>query len=152
MPVFYDTNVLLEIARDLSTTDKVRKLVNPRVEAEFTSIVCRAELRSLAMQNGWGIVKLRNLDRQLENLNIVNVDAALVDRYVDIDVFSRKNAQEHATPIKSSRKMGKNDLWIAATASLLAIQLITVDADFDHLSGTYLKLKRLDPVIFKAIK
>ena len=39
--------------------------------------------------------------------------------------------------------MGKNDLWIAATASILGAQLITTDADFDHLGGTFLKVGRV---------
>ncbi len=34
--------------------------------------------------------------------------------------------------------MGKNDLWIAATASIYNVQLITTDKDFDHLKENYL--------------
>lgn len=37
--------------------------------------------------------------------------------------------------------MGKNDLWIAATAITYNIPLITTDADFDHLDGL-LQLER----------
>jgi tRNA(fMet)-specific endonuclease VapC len=36
--------------------------------------------------------------------------------------------------------MGKNDLWIAVTASLLQIPLLTSDADFNHLEGHFLNL------------
>jgi tRNA(fMet)-specific endonuclease VapC len=36
--------------------------------------------------------------------------------------------------------MGKNDLWIAATASVLNIPLITTDNDFIHLDKTFLTL------------
>jgi tRNA(fMet)-specific endonuclease VapC len=41
--------------------------------------------------------------------------------------------------------MGKNDLWIAATASLLQLQLITTDADFQHLDGSFLHVRQIDP-------
>jgi len=40
--------------------------------------------------------------------------------------------------------MGKNDLWIAASASFLKAELITTDKDFNHLDGNYIKLKRID--------
>lgn len=33
----------------------------------------------------------------------------------------------------SARNMGKNDLWIAATALYLDLPLHTTDNDFDHL-------------------
>lgn len=40
--------------------------------------------------------------------------------------------------------MGKNDLWIAATASVLNLELLTTDSDFDHLGGKYLKLNKIN--------
>ena len=40
----------------------------------------------------------------------------------------------------SSRSMGKNDLWIAATASVLNVPLLTTDKDFLHLDGHFLDL------------
>lgn len=36
--------------------------------------------------------------------------------------------------------MHKNDLWIAATALVLDIPLITSDSDFDHLNNTLLQV------------
>jgi predicted nucleic acid-binding protein len=43
----------------------------------------------------------------------------------------------------SARNMGKNDLWIAATASTLNIPLLTTDNDFDHLNGVFLEVKKV---------
>jgi predicted nucleic acid-binding protein len=45
----------------------------------------------------------------------------------------------------SSRNMGKNDIWIAATASVLNATLVTTDADFDHLNGVFLTVAYIDP-------
>jgi tRNA(fMet)-specific endonuclease VapC len=39
--------------------------------------------------------------------------------------------------------MGKNDLWIAATASVLSATLLTTDKDFDHLKDVFLSLERI---------
>ena len=43
----------------------------------------------------------------------------------------------------TSRNMGKNDLWIAATASVLKTKLLTADADFDHLDAVFLEVERV---------
>jgi len=40
--------------------------------------------------------------------------------------------------------MGKNDLWIAATASAFDIRLITTDKDFDHLKDQFIDLLYID--------
>jgi predicted nucleic acid-binding protein len=40
--------------------------------------------------------------------------------------------------------MGKNDLWIAATSSVLNATLLTTDGDFDHLNGAYLTVIKID--------
>ncbi|MFC6225599.1 type II toxin-antitoxin system VapC family toxin [Hymenobacter artigasi] len=42
----------------------------------------------------------------------------------------------------SARNMGKNDLWIAATALFFELELHTADKDFDHLTPLGLKVVR----------
>lgn len=37
----------------------------------------------------------------------------------------------------SSRNMGKNDLWIAATTIVSGSKLVTSDSDFDYLNKVY---------------
>jgi len=44
----------------------------------------------------------------------------------------------------SARNMGKNDLWIAATASILNAKLITTDKDFSHLKNQMIDLEIID--------
>jgi tRNA(fMet)-specific endonuclease VapC len=38
--------------------------------------------------------------------------------------------------------MGKNDLWIAATAFVANAELVTMDGDFDHLNDEFLKVHK----------
>jgi predicted nucleic acid-binding protein len=40
--------------------------------------------------------------------------------------------------------MGKNDLWIAATASVLEATLLTLDHDFNHLRNEFLQVETID--------
>ena len=41
--------------------------------------------------------------------------------------------------------MGKNDLWIAATAYCLDATLLTEDGDFNSLQGSFLTVARIVP-------
>jgi predicted nucleic acid-binding protein len=72
----------------------------------------------------------------------VNIDP-LIMRYAEIDAYSQGKLIDKPLPKGlSARNMGKNDLWIAATASTLNIPLLTTDNDFDHLNGVFLEVKK----------
>jgi predicted nucleic acid-binding protein len=38
--------------------------------------------------------------------------------------------------------MGKNDLWIAATAHAMDAMLLTTDGDFDHLHNVFFEVQK----------
>jgi tRNA(fMet)-specific endonuclease VapC len=63
---------------------------------------------------------------------------------VEIDVYSqgRNPKLKLPGPNKSARNMGKNDLWIAATASPFNLRLITTDGDSEHLAPHFLRLSQ----------
>jgi len=61
----------------------------------------------------------------------------VIETYAEIDDYSRRNGVT----------IGKNDLWIAATASVTGARLLTTDRDFDHLDGVYLSRDWVDPVL-----
>jgi predicted nucleic acid-binding protein len=42
--------------------------------------------------------------------------------------------------------MSKNDLWMAATASVLDTTLLTTDNDFEHLHNEFLQVAKIDLV------
>lgn len=58
-----------------------------------------------------------------------------VDAYVEIDDFSRRLGV----------KMGKNDLWIAATAQVEKAVILTTDKDFAHLPQNLVQHLYIDP-------
>ena len=88
---------------------------------------------------------------QLKNffkvVRIIDISELLLNTYIGIDAYSQRNHPDYYTsyPFRTPRNMGKNDLWIAATASLLNLQLVTTDGDFDHLDQTFLSLKKVFP-------
>ncbi len=95
------------------------------------------------MQSNWGANRLRDLQTALLDFVIVGVTGAdMTELYAEIDTFSQGKLPSKRLGT-TARNMGKNDLWIAATASLLHATLLTTDADFDHLDGAYLTLEKL---------
>ena len=72
----------------------------------------------------------------------INVEE-IIERYAEIDAFSQGKLIDKTAKF-SAKNMGKNDVWIAATASVLDIILITTDKDFNHLDKEYLNLKLID--------
>ncbi len=100
------------------------------------SIVSDAELRVIALQNQWGPVKIRMMESLLAYLIVVPIPYKnSVEAYVEIDDFSRRFGV----------KMGKNDLWIAATAQVENAALLTTDKDFAHLPPSLVQHVYVDP-------
>jgi tRNA(fMet)-specific endonuclease VapC len=68
----------------------------------------------------------------------------ITSTYADIDAFSKGQHQKMPLPSDvNARKMGKNDLWIAATSVVLNATLLTSDNDFLHLSPHFIKLETI---------
>ena len=100
------------------------------------SIVTVGELRSLSLQLNWGGSKLKQLDQLLNRFVIINLDFPnLIENYALIDDYS----------IRKGANVGKNDIWIAATAATTGARLLTSDKDFDHLSEEFLSRDYIDP-------
>jgi tRNA(fMet)-specific endonuclease VapC len=144
-----DTNIVVHLIRDsfLAHKLKMEYLIFDQPQRPLISVVTEGELESFALQNDWGKNKYRELDRYLtEFLNVDLKIRTIINRYTEIDAFSQNKLKSR--PLSSSaRNMGKNDLWIAATASVLDATLLTTDKDFDHLNHEFLKVVWLDPTL-----
>ena len=107
------------------------------------SVVTVGEIKSIAKRNYWGTQKLEIVEKLMRKFIITDINYEdIIEMYAEIDTFSQGKLKEN--PLKmSSRNMGKNDLWIAETASITASKLLTTDDDFDHLNGTYLDLLKI---------
>ena len=98
------------------------------------SAATQGELRSLILQFGWGKARIDQALFLLSYFTNFPIDSvALYESYAAIDAFSRSKGVT----------MGKNDLWIAATASVTGATLLTTDADFDHLPADLLLRERV---------
>lgn len=135
---FADTNIVFHVLRRTALGAHLVEALQfrARPSTPLISVVTQAELYSLAALNGHGEEKRARLEELLHELVIVDINSRpIIDRYAAIDVASHQ----------FGRKMGKNDLWIAASAIETDSVLLTTDRDFDHLAPKHLRLWWLDP-------
>ncbi len=149
MNFLWDTNILVHYLRDSETYKELNAQYlfwagNNRL---FISIVSAGEIYSLAYQRNWGPIRMETLKTGLESITAIPLSRkVIVDNYAKIDAYSQGKWRELALPAgMTARNMGKNDLWIAATAHTLQANLVTTDPDFDHLHGQFLNIIR--PVV-----
>jgi tRNA(fMet)-specific endonuclease VapC len=142
-----DTNILLYyIAKDTRRIEFIDEKFNllSAMSTSIISVVTEGEIKSLALQRNWGQPKLKILDALLQKFLIADIHVAqIVEAYAEIDAFSQGKLLSKPLGM-SARSMGKNDLWLAATAFVLGIPLLTTDKDFTHLGGQYLDLAFVD--------
>ena len=139
-----DTNIALAYLRGHALYQQIEndlQLADPNTVILF-SVVSKAELLALGERNGWGSQKKGKLANLLQRFVIIDINEAdhtLLESYAQIDAFSqgKLSGQPLGT---SARNMGKNDLWIAATAHVTKSSLITTDGDFDHLNGNFISV------------
>jgi len=78
-----------------------------------------------------------------ERFGVIEINADLIPFYAQVDAYSQgKLPIKPLPPGMSARTMGKNDLWIAATALYFDVELHTNDRDFDHLGPLGLRVAR----------
>jgi predicted nucleic acid-binding protein len=130
-PVVFDTNLVITHLRR-------QQLLPLRVLLPFAVV---GELEAFVLKADWGYQKVAFLTRIFERHPLVSFVPELTGLYARLDAYSQgKLRGQPLPPGMSARNMGKNDLWIAATALYLNQPLHTTDNDFDHLPALGLVL------------
>ncbi|MCA0232056.1 MAG: PIN domain-containing protein [Bacteroidetes bacterium] len=129
--MIFDTNLVIRHIR-LNKTLPTRAVI---------PIVVVGELEAFALKADWGYQKVKFLEHLLDNYPIADLNREITRIYAEVDAYSQDKLQNQRLPKGlSARNMGKNDLWIAAIAIYLDMELHTTDGDFDHLVEFGLKL------------
>ena len=134
-----DTNILVHWFRGKDAGAKLRTDygLGSRSPRPIVPVVVKAEIKSLALQFAWGTEKQRALDELLRELPVADISSDhVIAAYAELDDESRKRG----------RRMGKNDLWIAAVAKVQGAVILTTDQDFDDLARepSLVRLERVD--------
>lgn len=127
----FDTNLIIEHIR--------RGEILPA--RTILSVIVAGELEAFALKADWGYQKVSVMRAILERFGIIDITERLLPSYARIDAYSQGKLEMEPLPTgMSARNMGKNDLWIAATALFFELELHTTDKDFDHLTPLGLKV------------
>ncbi len=129
----FDTNLVIQYIRRGETLPARTVL----------SVIVAGELEAFALKADWGYQKISVMRTILERFGIIDITERLVPAYARIDAYSQGKLELEPLPSGlSARNMGKNDLWIAATALTFEMELHTSDKDFDHLAPLGLRVVR----------
>ena len=146
MNYLLDTNLIIIYTKDSKIAAEIEHRYN-LFSAEnklSVSVVTIGELNAIIKKLKLGERRQKLIQDLLENMVKVDIHfEEVIDSYGDIDAYSQGKLNEHPTEF-SARNMGKNDLWIAATASAFDLTLITTDKDFNHLKDKFIKLEYVD--------
>lgn len=121
-----DTNIVIALIRN--------NPLGQRIDASYRlssglhrcaiSVVTAGEMYSLAKYLKWGQKKCKSLNEILDELVWIDINHPdLLSAYGEID----------AGCTLGGCKLGKNDAWIAATAQVTGMTLLTTDKDFDYV-------------------
>lgn len=133
----FDTNILVHLVRDDATGQELRIKYQPFSfdPKPRYCVVSEGEIRSLALQFLWGGHKLNQMEFALSHLGRLTIDKPeVMEAYAMLDAYAQAKGI----------KMGKNDLWIAATAFVADACLVTTDTDFDHLAPKFIQVERIE--------
>lgn len=133
-----DTNILLNLLRGnphgkwIATNYQLDKSLNHCL----ICVVTVGEMLSLARQFQWGQKKQQQLKDALDELVWIDINHPdILNAYAEID---------HAC-LQRGKLPGKNDVWIAATAKVTGVTLLTSDRHFDSLHPQFLTRLWVDP-------
>jgi predicted nucleic acid-binding protein len=87
-------------------------LISPPFLISFMTL---AELRSWMRHRNWGVARRRRLERYLQRYQVVYATDALCERWAEATDSARRNG----------KPIGAADAWIAATALLQHVSLVT---------------------------
>ncbi|MGF1534364.1 MAG: PIN domain-containing protein [Bernardetiaceae bacterium] len=141
-----DTNILLLLARD----QNFRAFFGEKyAHANWQLLVpfaTDAEISSLAFRRQWGTEKLHILQQTIAQFVIIDtVCASMKKAYTEIEAYTLCQHPTRPKPDgQTAHRMGKNDLWIAATTAVYAQRLITTDKDFLQLDGVFFAVDYID--------
>lgn len=143
--IVLDTCIVLHILRNNDYSERSKEAIRNFSDspAFVLSVITAGELEAMKVFQAWSDKRKSALNSFLEGVTFIDIahsDQDLLDAYARIDAYSKQKATDKNGNLMpgTHKTMHKNDLWIAATALVLDVPLLTADKGFDHLNGTLL--------------
>jgi len=147
MKYLLDTNIFIAYCRKGLTSQKLERnyQLSRSKNPFYVSVVTLGELNAFIKRNGIGRRKENLINELLEKCYQIDIGyEEVISQYGDIDAFSQAKTKIAGYDF-TARNMGKNDLWIGATASHFNLTLLTTDQDFNHLDKAFLAVEYVHP-------
>jgi predicted nucleic acid-binding protein len=137
--VLLDTNIIIKALR----SPEFESLLNEDYPASeyhlMVSFANLGEVKSLALRRLWGEKKQEAVNDFFARIQIIReVSDEMIEAYAELEAYS---LNQHPTLKKpegeSAYKIGKNDLWIAATAQVEKARLLTADRGFVQFNAHF---------------
>lgn len=152
MDYLLDTNIIILYSRDSDISKRIEEEYQLFDESNTlaVSVVTLGEIDAFIKKLGIGEKKRQKMNTLLNQLAKVKLNSKpIIQRYGTIDAFSQGKLKDKPSNF-TARNMGKNDMWIAATASVYGLTLLTTDKDFDHLKYEFVQLEYINVEDFKV--
>jgi len=134
--MLFDTSVLIRYIRQYK----------PLPARLLLSVVAIAEVEVFASRSQWEFRKRQYVRNMREQFSVIELNESLIPAYVHVELYSQGKLKETPLPHGlTARNMGKNDLWLAATALYFDVELHTTDNDFDHLGPAGVRVVKHQP-------
>lgn len=147
MNYLLDTNIIITYSRENALARRIEEkfqLLNGANNL-YVSVVSLGEIDAYIKKFNIGERKQRIIESTLELAYQIDIGyREIIAKYGDIDAFSQGKTKIIGHRF-TARNMGKNDIWIAATASHYQLTLLTTDQDFNHLQEVFLPVEYIQP-------
>lgn len=109
----------------------------------FVASVTLGELLSMVRRNGWSKKRVEDAEQMYKNFSQQGIDPREIqEAYAEIEMYNQLKHPNFRPADGQAKKMGKNDVWIAAAAKVLGAEVVTTDRKgFSHFIPEFLEVR-----------
>lgn len=149
----FDSNILFMLERSETFLSYFNahfgKIGSPN---HYITYITLGELKSMANCNRWSNTRKEAFFAFVAEFQFVHLESNEgASAYSEVESYSQNRHPKFKVPDGQARKMGKNDIWIAAAAKLKKMTLVTADKKgFSHFSPEFLAVELIEVSDFKG--
>ncbi len=151
---FLDTSILVHYVRGSALALHIDNSYSPSIAPNYSlvSVVSLGEMYSFSYRLNWGQKKQDVLKKVLNTIPAVDINhLPIIEQFAELDAYRLgKHPTKPLRTGESAKCIGDNDLWIAATASVLKATLLTLDRDFLVFNRVFLDVIYFDQEQFNV--
>ncbi len=148
MDILLDTSIIVIYGRNREDAERIELKYNifSGQNRLYISIVTLGEIDAFVKKMNLGERRRAKMQSLIDQLTIIGIHYdELIEAYGDIDAYSSGKIPIEVNQGRfSAKNMGKNDLWIAATAKAFNLNLITTDKDYLTLDKDLIDVVYID--------